>query len=46
MLGGAAPELALTGRQLMTLMLEAKLLREGVQIESVLAPAPLANLPP
>ena len=46
MLGGAVPELALTGRRLMTLMLEAKLLREGVQIESVLAPAPLANLPP
>jgi NitT/TauT family transport system substrate-binding protein len=46
MLGGAAPELALTGRRLMALMLESKLLREGLQIESVLAPEPLANLPP
>ena len=46
MLGGTAPELALTGRRLMTLMLEAKLLREALQIESVLAPQPLANLPP
>ena len=46
MLGGAAPELALTGRRLMGLMLEAKLLREEVEIERVLAPGPLANLPP
>jgi NitT/TauT family transport system substrate-binding protein len=46
MLGGAAPGLALTGRRLMTLMLEANLLREELQIESVLAPEPLANLPP
>ena len=46
MLGGAAPGLVLTGRRLMTLMLEAKLLREELQIESVLAPQPLANLPP
>jgi NitT/TauT family transport system substrate-binding protein len=46
MLGGAAPELARTGRRLMALMLESKLLREGLQIESVLAPEPLANLPP
>jgi hypothetical protein len=46
MLGGPAPELAITGRKLMTLMLEANLLREGLQIESVLAPEPLANLPP
>jgi NitT/TauT family transport system substrate-binding protein len=46
MLGGAAPELALTGRRLMALMLEAKLLREEVEIEKVLAPGPLANLPP
>jgi hypothetical protein len=30
----------------MSLMLEAKLLREALQIESVLAPGPLANLPP
>jgi NitT/TauT family transport system substrate-binding protein len=46
MLGGATPELALTGRRLMTLMLEANLLREELQIERVLAPGPLANLPP
>jgi len=46
MLGGAAPELALTGRRLMGLMLEAKLLREEVEIERVLEPGPLANLPP
>jgi NitT/TauT family transport system substrate-binding protein len=46
MLGGAAPELALTGRRLMSLMLEAKLLREQVEIDTVLAPGPLANMPP
>jgi NitT/TauT family transport system substrate-binding protein len=46
MLGGAAPGLALNGRRLMTLMLEAKLLREELPIESLLAPEPLANLPP
>ena len=46
MLGGAAPELASTGRRLMRLMLEAKLLRDEIAIESVLAPGPLANLPP
>ena len=46
MLGGPAPELATTGRRLMTLMLEAKLLRTGPEIEGVLAPGPLASLPP
>ncbi|HJY78140.1 MAG TPA: ABC transporter substrate-binding protein [Burkholderiales bacterium] len=46
MLGGAAPGLATTGRRLMALMLDAKLLREEFQIESVLAPGPLANMPP
>ncbi|HEY2817213.1 MAG TPA: ABC transporter substrate-binding protein [Casimicrobiaceae bacterium] len=44
MLGGAAPALAVTGRKLMTLMVDAKLLRSDVDIESVLAPAPLAAL--
>jgi NitT/TauT family transport system substrate-binding protein len=44
MLGGDKPELAVTGRQLMTLMLEAKLLRSKVDIERVLAPGPLAGL--
>jgi NitT/TauT family transport system substrate-binding protein len=46
MIGGASPGLATTGRRLMSLMLEAKLLRAGVDIESLLAPSPLANLPP
>ena len=43
-LGGAAPELAVAGRRLMTLMLDAKLLRKTVEIERMLAPAPLAEL--
>jgi NitT/TauT family transport system substrate-binding protein len=46
MLGGEKPQLVVTGRQLMALMLEAKLLRAPLEIESVLAPGPLANLPP
>jgi NitT/TauT family transport system substrate-binding protein len=46
MLGGGTPELAVTGRRLMTLMLDAKLLRSSVKIEDVLAPGPLASLPP
>lgn len=45
MLGGTTPELAVTGRRLMALMVDAKLLRTGVEIEGVLAPGPLANLP-
>ncbi len=45
MLGGATPELVVTGRRLMALMLEAKLLRTGLEIEAVLAPGPLASLP-
>jgi NitT/TauT family transport system substrate-binding protein len=45
MLGGANPELAVTGRRLMTLMLEARLLRTSLDIEGVLAPGPLAELP-
>jgi NitT/TauT family transport system substrate-binding protein len=45
MLGGAKPELAVTGRRLMALMVDAKLLRTGVDIEGVLAPGPLADLP-
>ena len=44
MLGGPAPALAVTGRKLMTLMVDAKLLRSPLDIESVLAPAPLAAL--
>jgi NitT/TauT family transport system substrate-binding protein len=45
MLGGATPELAVTGRRLMALMVDARLLRTGLEIEDVLAPAPLAELP-
>jgi NitT/TauT family transport system substrate-binding protein len=45
MLGGTAPELAVTGRRLLTLMLEAKLLRAEVPIEEILAPGPLQSLP-
>jgi NitT/TauT family transport system substrate-binding protein len=44
MLGGSAPELAVTGRRLMALMVDAKLLRTSLDIESVLAPGPLAEL--
>jgi NitT/TauT family transport system substrate-binding protein len=44
MLGGPNPELAVTGRRLMALMVDAKLLRSGVEIESVLAPEPLLDL--
>lgn len=46
MIGGASPELAVSGRRLMGLMLEAKLLRAGLEIEEVLAPGPLASSPP
>ena len=45
MLGGGSPELAVTGRRLMTLMVDAKLLRSNIDIERVLAPGPLASLP-
>jgi len=45
MIGGPAPELVVSGRRLMALMLEEKLLRSGLEIETVLAPAPLQNLP-
>jgi NitT/TauT family transport system substrate-binding protein len=44
MLGGPTPELAVTGRRLMALMVDAKLLRTNVEIERVLAPGPLADL--
>ena len=45
MLGGPQPELAVTGRRLMALMLDAKLLRSGLEIERVLEPGPLSSLP-
>jgi NitT/TauT family transport system substrate-binding protein len=44
MLGGTSPELAVTGRRLMALMVDAKLLRSELHIEDVLAPAPLASM--
>lgn len=46
MIGGATPELAVSGRRLMALMQEAKLLRAPLEIEEVLAPGPLASSPP
>ena len=46
MIGGSAPALVPSGRRLMRLMLDAKLLRGSLEIEEVLAPAPLAGLPP
>lgn len=46
MLGGPNPTLAATGQRLLALMLEAKLLRSGVDIASLLAPGPLTRLPP
>ena len=45
MLGGTTPELVVTGRRLMALMLEAKLLRSELAIEGMLAAGPLASLP-
>jgi NitT/TauT family transport system substrate-binding protein len=45
MLGTQSPQLVVTGRRLMALMVDAKLLRSELQIEGLLAPAPLAELP-
>jgi NitT/TauT family transport system substrate-binding protein len=44
MLGGVHPELAVTGRRLMTLMVDSKLLHGPLDIEGLLAPAPLTDL--
>src|SRR5215813_12574136 len=44
MLAGTNPELAVTGRKLMALMVSSKLLRSELEIERVLAPGPLADL--
>jgi NitT/TauT family transport system substrate-binding protein len=44
MLGGMHPELAVTGRRLLALMLDAKLLSTSVDIEQVLAPGPLESM--
>ena len=46
MIGGATPELVPSGRRLMNLMLDAKLLPAELKIEEVLAPATLEGLPP
>ena len=46
MLAGPAPSLAVSGRKLMTLMVDAKLLRNTLEIEALLAPGPLQKLPP
>ena len=45
MLSGTTPGLVATGRRLMTLMVDAKLLRSSLEIESLLAPGPLLQLP-
>jgi NitT/TauT family transport system substrate-binding protein len=45
MLGGEHPELVTSGRRLLTLMLDAKLLPRSLDIEQVLAPGPLQGLP-
>ena len=44
MLGGPAPELVVSGRRLMALMVDAKLLRAELEIEGLLAPRPLTDL--
>jgi NitT/TauT family transport system substrate-binding protein len=46
MLGGAEPALAVSGKRLMGLMIEARLLRAPVKIEELFAPEPLASLTP
>jgi len=46
MLAGASPTLVISGRQLMNLMVDAKLLRSTLELEGLLAPGPLQKLPP
>jgi len=46
MLGGPNPELAVSGRRLRDLMVEARLLRMPADIEGLLAPGPLESLQP
>jgi NitT/TauT family transport system substrate-binding protein len=45
MLAGATPSLAVSGRRLMQLMVDARLLRSTLEIEGLLAPGPLQKLP-
>ena len=44
MIGGDAPRLADTGKELMNLMVDAKLLRSSTPIEKVLAPGPILSM--
>ncbi|MFO1305463.1 MAG: ABC transporter substrate-binding protein [Burkholderiales bacterium] len=44
MIGGPSPQIATTGKALMTLMIDAKLLRASFPIEQALAPGPLLSL--
>jgi len=46
MLAGTTPSLVVSGRELMTLMMDAKLLRSRLDIEGLLAPGQLQKLPP
>lgn len=46
LLSGPDPALAKTGRGLMQIMLEQRLLKGAADIDALLAPAPLENLPP
>jgi NitT/TauT family transport system substrate-binding protein len=46
MLGGSTPSLVQSGQRLMTLMLEARLLKARVDVESLFAPGPLSKLSP
>jgi NitT/TauT family transport system substrate-binding protein len=46
LLAGTSPTLVASGRQLMTLMLEAQLLSRSIDVEPLLAPGPVQRLPP
>jgi len=46
MLAGDPPSLAVSGRQLMALMVDAKLLNSTLEIDTLLAPGPLRKLSP
>jgi NitT/TauT family transport system substrate-binding protein len=46
MIAGPTPGLIESGRRLMALMVDAKLLRSELDIDRVLAPAPLERMPP
>ena len=44
MIGGDSPRLAVTGKELMKLMVDGKLLRSSAPIETVLAPGPILSM--